>query len=344
MKEILKLERNRVWRTYTGGQLLDNFYGVEPGEDGHKPETWISSVTEAVNPDYIENEGLSFVEGESITLKDIIGKNPEHFLGEEHIDKWGEKLGILVKLLDSSERLTIQVHPDRTNAKRLFNSPFGKTESWVVLGGREIDGEKPHIYLGFKEGITREDWEEVFHTQAIPEMLNMMHKVYVEEGDVYLIKGGMPHAIGPGCFILEIQEPTDLTIRTEKTTPAGLSIPDKLLHQNIGFDKMFECFDYSGMSSEDVMQAKLKTEGDTVISYDDTPCFSLKLYNITEKTTLKEDSFSVIIVTAGSGIIKTESSEITYKKGDQLFIPYTTKDINIIPESDTTLYNCLPPR
>lgn len=343
MREILKLERNRVWRTYTGGKLLDEFYGSEVGEDGHKPETWISSVTEAINPEYMEGEGLSFIENEHKTLKDIISEQPEYYLGKSHLEQWGEKLGILVKLLDSSERLTIQVHPDRERAETLFNSQFGKTESWIVLGGREIDGEAPHIFLGFKEGVTRESWKEVFETQDIPKMLDMMHKVYVEEGDVFLIKGGMPHAIGPGCFILEIQEPTDLTIRTEKTTPAGYSIPDKLLHQNVGFEKMFECFDYMGMSEDELMNAKLATKGSMLISYEDTPCFALKHDNFSMRKSLTAASFSVIIITSGSGIIRSINMEISYTKGDQLFIPYETNELTFLPDSETTLYQCLPP-
>jgi mannose-6-phosphate isomerase len=48
----------------------------------------------------------------------------------------------------------------------------------------------------------------------------------LEPESVYLVEGGVPHAIGSGCFLVEIQEPTDLTLRVERTTPRGNGVPD----------------------------------------------------------------------------------------------------------------------
>lgn len=53
----------------------------------------------------------------------------------------------------------------------------------------------------------------------------------------------MPHAIGAGCFLVEIRAPTD-TIRVERTTPSGFAVADSMCHQGLGFEKMFECFHY----------------------------------------------------------------------------------------------------
>ena len=86
------------------------------------------------------------------------------------IELWGEALTghyegefpLLLKLLDAQQMLSVQVHPTRQDAQRLFHSPYGKTECWHVLGGREIDGEKPYIYFGFRPGVTREIWAELF--------------------------------------------------------------------------------------------------------------------------------------------------------------------------------------
>lgn len=53
-------------------------------------------------------------------------------------------MGVLVKFLDSAERLPIQVHPDKEKAKILFHSGYGKTEAWYILDGRKIHGENPY--------------------------------------------------------------------------------------------------------------------------------------------------------------------------------------------------------
>lgn len=351
---ILKLNKNRVWRTYTGGKKIDEFYNNDIKEDGHCPEVWVSSVTEATNPDKIENEGLSFIQSDSenISLKSEIDNNPSYYLGEEHINKHGETLGILVKLLDAAERLTIQVHPSKEKALSLFNSQFGKTEAWLILNCREIDGEKPHIYFGFKKGITEKDWRDVFESQDIPLMLDLMNKVYVEQGDIFLIEGGMPHAIGAGCFILEIQEPTDLTIRTERVTPGGYDIPDMLLHQNLGFEKMFECFNYNGYDIDEMQKWVLtpqKTEDDTVqkiIGYEHTKCFSLEEINTNKESVYKKNNrFSVLICMEGSGIIKNGNETFTINRGDQFFIPAGESEFTLIPnDSDSfKIIRCLPP-
>ena len=65
-------------------------------------------------------------------------------------------------MLDSNERLTIQVHPDKEYAKNKLNSVFGKTESWYVLNKREIGGEPSVVYMGFKKGVTKEIWKPTF--------------------------------------------------------------------------------------------------------------------------------------------------------------------------------------
>jgi len=46
-----------------------------------------------------------------------------------------------------------------------------------------------------------------------------------------MIYGGVPHAIGSGCFLMEVQEPTDYTMRVEKMTPGGMTMSDELIHQ-----------------------------------------------------------------------------------------------------------------
>ena len=63
------------------------------------------------------------------------------YLGKKLAEKYGTT-GVLIKMLDSLERLTVQVHPDKEYARTVFNSAFGKTESWYVLNTREINGEK----------------------------------------------------------------------------------------------------------------------------------------------------------------------------------------------------------
>ncbi len=177
----LKQFPNRVWRTYTGGALIDRWKKVSPETDGHLPEEWIMSTISARGNNRPPKEGLSVVETSEgpMDLTLLIESSPELFLGERIARKFGTP-GVLIKMLDSKERLTIQVHPDKNYAREMLGSVFGKTESWYILGGREINGEKSSIYLGFKEGITEEIWKELFLKQDIHEMLNSLHRFEVD--------------------------------------------------------------------------------------------------------------------------------------------------------------------
>lgn len=347
---ILKLKKNRVWRTYTGGAMIDAMYGDSEPKDSHYPEVWIASTVEAVNPDKRPFEGLSLVEDTDVALKSLIESDPSRYLGSNHVEHIGETMGILVKFLDSSERLTIQVHPDKANARRLFQSEYGKTEAWYVMDGRILDGQEPHIYYGFKEGISKALWKELFLQQDVDGMLEWMHKIPVSKGDVFLIHGGVPHAIGAGCMILEIQEPTDYTIRIEKKTPSGYEIPDRLCHQGLGFQRMFECFDYTGYNPEGIIRKGKLADGhskepeQTLIGYEDTKCFSLVRHMIDCRMKLEStDSFYVLIVTDGAGQISDMEETFDVKKGDQLFVSADTDDVILDSVDGMEIIRCCPP-
>lgn len=329
LERPIKLERAGAWRTYLGGKLIEQLHGKENAEDSNFPEEWIMSTVTARNSgrEHIV-EGISVIDGTDITLKQLIEEHTAECLGEKHAAKYGATPGVLVKLLDAAERLTIQVHPTREQAKKLFDSEFGKTECWYIVGGRKINGEVPCIYFGFKEGITREKWKDIFERQDIPSMLDCLHKFEVQTGDTFLIEGGIPHAIGAGCFLVEIQEPTDYTIRTEKTTPSGRTVSDFMCHQGLGFDKMFDCFDYTGYSKEETAKRwRIRPKGDALIDYDNTEMFRLYEMNINgEREFSPSGIFGGIYVLDGEG----EIDGVSVRKGCQFFIsascqPFTVK-------------------
>ena len=350
----VKLTSPRVWRTYVGGSRIDAIHGIGNSPDGQFPEEWIMSTVNArnVGREHITDEGLCYLVGTDRSLRDYIAGDPEGVLGKKHVEKLGNTTGVLVKILDSAERLTIQAHPNKQRAMELFQSPFGKTECWHILDTRTIDGQVPCIYLGFKEGITRERWKHLFDTQNIPEMLGCLHCFPVKPGETYLINGGVPHAIGPGCLLVEIQEPTDFTVRTERVTPKGLRIQDAQCHQGLGFDKMFDCFIYEGLSLEDAgrrwrigHQILEKTEAVThslLIGGAQTPCFRLERYDVSGSCRLDARGvISGLYVYAGSGSLSCAGHRETCVPGDQFFLGADCPEITV--EGDLTLFRCFGP-
>lgn len=335
----VRLDNPRAWRTYTGGRMLDQLHGNPDGVDTQFPEEWIMSLVAARNAgrEDILDEGMSHLYGEEITLQTLLAEDPVYYLGEAAPD--GKvSLGVLTKLIDSAERLTLQAHPTRDKALELFGSPYGKTECWHILGGREIDGEKPCVYLGFKPGITRERWKQVFDEQDIEAMLDCVQRFEVHPGDTVLVCGGMPHAIGAGCFLAEIQEPTDYTIRVERTTPNGLHVDDFMCHQGLGFDRMFDVFGYEDMSREEIHDRYfiqpceiLHTAGgsvQTLVGYQNTELFRLDEIQVTDTLTVEiPEQASGLYVLEGSGCMRANGREEQMEQTAQYFVPVGTRQI-----------------
>lgn len=297
---IYKLKENRVYRTYFGGKHIDAFLGKETAEDSHFPEDWTASLVKAFNPGR-----------EDIT--EGYGKTED---GREIREICERKARCLVKLLDAAERLVIQVHPTRALAKEFFNSEYGKTECWYFLSC----DKDAHVYIGFKEGVTPEGWRDVFDRQDIPAMLNMLHKIPVKEGDCIFVEGGVPHAIGAGCFMIEVQEPSDLMGITERQTPSGLPLPEIKLHGGIGVDKMMQLFIYEGQT-EDAVKKKYSLTGKEISKgvkaiVDDSRTDKFSLTELTNGACASVGGLSgVAIVTEGEGML----CSLAVKKGDRLY-------------------------
>ncbi|NMA65123.1 MAG: mannose-6-phosphate isomerase [Clostridiaceae bacterium] len=356
----LKLKPARVRRNYSGGLLLEQWQNKTDPRDGNMPENWVASTVDARNDDYVANEGLSTViigSDTEIFLRDLINESPEEFLGKEHTLRHSTNLGILVKLIDSCIRLYIQVHPDWDFAKRFFNSDFGKTEAWYVLGGRRINGEEPYVYFGFKEGITKKIWKELFEKQDIEGMLNCLHRFSVKAGDVFLIESGMPHAIGAGCFVLEAQEPTDFTFRVERTSHEGRKLPDTFCHQGIGFDNMLESFRYDGFSRDDILKhfylkpSVIESQNggtkSSIIPDRYSDFFTMEELNVNKKFYMKKyEGFFIAVVISGQGRIKWDGGEMRIEQSDELFFPAALNDFTweSDDEKDLKVVLCYPPK
>ncbi len=359
----IKMKENRVWRLYYGGKLIDKLRGYGSGEDANFPEDWLASVVVADNPDRPgkpADEGLSKIDGgefDGQSLRDLILSDPGQYLGKDHLNTFGANFGVLTKFLDSAERLPIQVHPTKKAARELFRSDYGKTESWYILDGRTIDGEEPYILLGFKKPVTKEIWKELFDKQDMAGMQEYMHKIPVKKGDVYLIAGGTPHAIGSGCMLLEVQEPTDYTISVEKCDLRGNRMPDHLCHMGLGFDKMFDCFTYEAMSLEELkgkyaLRSALTEENEggtveTLITYADTPCFGLNRVRVSTSL-LRPNSGRAccLAVVSGQGVLEAEDGRrVEIQSGDCLFKPAVCTDYTIrsLGSEPLELLECLPP-
>lgn len=199
-----------------------------------------------------ESWELSFLKGDETKL---IYDNQEitisEFIEKEEIKKYiNSKLkNLLVKLIDSSQSLSIQVHPSDEYALKYENS-LGKTEMWIIL---ETEKDS-YINLGFNKDVLKSDFPELIKDDSILKCLN---KIYVKPGDVYLIKPGTIHAIGKGITLLEIQESSKLTYRVYDFNRVDNSGNKRELH----VDKAMDVLNFSRLEVKNLKEEKeIKTD------------------------------------------------------------------------------------
>lgn len=356
-RQPLRMLSNRVWRTYTGGAMIDRWRGV-PGSDTHYPEDWIASTVRAVNAGRVESpqEGLAYadIQPEPLLLSSLMERAPVAMLGAAHVEAYGANPAILVKALDAAERLAIQVHPTRQDARRYFGSPFGKTEAWYILDVRDDLPEPAHVLLGFAQDVTPTRWRMLFERQDIPGMQQALHKIPVQPGDVFLVEGGVPHAIGQGCFLMEVQEPTDYTFRAERTTPQGLHLSDEACHQGLGFDTMLSMFRDEPFTRAEALarwqhRPRLISSGSghtlhSLLDATQTPCFGLSRLQVHGSHTMAAtDTFSIAVVLSGKGTVGTDVKTLPITQGESVFLPAAAGAVQWTGQDMTILY-CTPPQ
>ena len=136
------------------------------------------------------------------TLESVIAEAGRNLIAPDYT---GREFPLLVKLIGACDRLSVQVHPDDAYAARVEHDR-GKTEMWYIV---EAD-EGAEIICGLREGATKEDFAAAV-ADGDPE--RVLKHCRVRPGESYFIPAGLPHAIGKGILIAEIQQNCDLTYR-----------------------------------------------------------------------------------------------------------------------------------
>ncbi|MEX2680698.1 MAG: class I mannose-6-phosphate isomerase [Candidatus Sigynarchaeota archaeon] len=354
---ILDLPPNRTRRAYPGGLLLEELEGKSNPHDSDRPEDWVASVVAARNPGLapIENEGLATLrdgKGGSALLKDVIETDPCHYLGPRHVDARGTNPGFLLKLLDSATRLHVQVHPTREFARCHLNSPFGKLECYHIIATRP--GTRAFIWLGFQHPPTKAEFRRVVSEQDIPAMASWFDTIPVEPGETWLVPGGMLHAIGGGILLIEMMEPSDLSIRFEFER-AGVKIPPEARFLGKDVDFAMDMIDFSPHPVIDVFQKyriqprcireDAACSEHVLVDGRHVDCFEARKVVIRGAASIpKDDRLLVYITIKGSGQLQVKDEIVAVKEGSKVLIPAAATSVTAKPSGNTPLelIGCMP--
>jgi mannose-6-phosphate isomerase len=297
--------KQRIW----GGTLLREVFGRDTPKGKRIGESW--ELADLPQDQSIIANG----EFTGQTLESVIRKYPKETTG----------LGLplpfplLVKFLDCGEVLSIQVHPDEATCKRLGRGNF-KAECWYIVKA------KPGaiIYKGLKEGVTRERFSRAIKEGTVEQTLR---KIEVKAGQCYYLPAGIPHALGTGLLIAEIETPSDTTFRIfdwnrvdENGKPRPLHINEAL--ESIHFDSTDDNIPVrtTGRLVDGeffkVDKGHQMRNSEVLLSAGSTPSTSSPQASSSQAGQMK-----TLIFLSGSGTIADAGNIVEFKAGQTILIP-----------------------
>lgn len=255
------------------------------------------------------------------TLSELAFEFGAELLGSQVINKTGTRFPVLVKILDCAQWLSLQVHPDDEQAKKIEGKGFfGKTEAWHII---EIDPDSK-IMAGLKEGVTpKELFSAIVNKRK--SLVDLIEKIEVKALDTLFINPGTIHALGPGLLVYEIQQTSDLTYRIydwERNEGNG---------RNLHLDKAVKVTNPEARVQIVHFTSMRDGEIRTLI---DCQYFKLESINL-EKGSLRQnthrETFHGLTVIDGQVEIRANGEIFNLKKFDTLLVPACCSDYQIVP-------------
>lgn len=235
----------------------------------------------------------------------------EEFLGMENYRTFGEQFPLLIKFLDASTNLSVQVHPGDEMAQKEHNS-FGKTEMWYIMDHDE-DAE---IIVGLNNEITSTEALATVNKDNVYDIFNAQK---VAKGDTYFIPAGEVHAIGAGVLAAEIQQTSDITYRVYDWDRCDANGNSRELH----IDKAIRATNTSPNSIKNSSKG-LTNQSMAVVKCDYFTTNKLNVSEFYKKDYSSLDSFVILMCTEGTATVTTNNITEVVTKGTTILLPATT--------------------
>jgi mannose-6-phosphate isomerase len=343
MKQLqpLRMDDNRVPVYYAGGANISAFRG-SAGVDG--PEDWVASLC-ALPPAILPfgappDTGISRTP-DGGSLRDLVAADPLGWLGPALAAAFAGESGLLVKLLDAGERLPVHCHPTRDFARRYLGSIFGKTEGWIIMSA----GPDARIWVGLRDGVDRAELRRWIDGQDSAPMLAAMNEVPVYPGQVVYVPSGVPHSIGPGIMLTELQEPTSFSVLAEHS---AFGVVDDAATLGLGWEVALSCFDLGAYSHrlDDLLPqpATRLVPGGTVEEL--FPARAAEFFRASRvschgELRMDETSFAVVVITGGRGRMSWGDGDLAATAGETYVVPFGAGPLGFV--GDVQALICLPP-
>jgi len=209
---------------------------------------------------------------------------------------------VLVKFIDSAQKLSVQVHPGDAYAK-VHENDSGKSEMWLVL---EADAGA-YLYVGFNRDVTKAEIRRRIEDGTIEEILN---KTPTRAGDMVYIPAGTVHAIGEGNLILEVQQSSNATYRLYDYKRRGANGKLRPLH----IDKALDVLDSRKAGADTLTHGRQGMR---------CPYFSVERHTVGGSLTLPmtDERFAAAVCVDGEGALTRQGKQTSLRRGDSVYLP-----------------------
>ncbi|HLW85085.1 MAG TPA: type I phosphomannose isomerase catalytic subunit [Candidatus Sulfotelmatobacter sp.] len=255
------------------------------------------------------------------TLSQLSQQYQRYLVGDAARD--ATRFPLLAKFLFPHEKLSVQVHPDDEQARRV-GQPWGKTECWYVL--QATPGAQ--IALGLKPGVTAARFEQAIQEKRAEELLNWLD---LHAGDMIYVAGGTVHTLGPGSVIVEIQQQSDTTYRLYDYGRG------RELHLKDGMAAVKEKVASGKVVRRTLLQVPGSQNQHEVLVA--APYFVVDRFDAKEKIELStrddsdKTSVQILVATEGLGVIEASGAEpVTLAKGDAVVVPACLERFVVRPQ------------
>ena len=294
--------KEKIWGGRNLGPLLGKSFA---------PEQLIGETWEAWDGCIIENGKY-----QEQTLGWLIEQDATVILGPTVHD---HRFPLLFKYIDAQDDLSVQVHPDDTEAQRLENYPFGKTEAWYIIHA------EPGAMLihGFKDTV---DAARVMEYLGKNQLQALLAHVPVQSGDVVFVPAGTVHAIMKGIVLAEIQENSDITYRLYDWGRTGKG-RDLHIAQSLQVSELTPVAHHK-IPRLTIHHAEYDQHYLVACRY-----FSLELYDLHSPihNWSTGDRFQIVSILRGAVEITTGASSVAAKQGQTVLLPAQLGAFDIAP-------------
>jgi mannose-6-phosphate isomerase len=295
-----------------GGTRLGTTLGKRLGPETDYAESWEIA-------DHGEDQSIVNTSNfAGSTLQELLRDSNEAILGR-HAGR--DQFPLLIKFLDASDRLSVQVHPNDAQAKTFDPTENGKTEAWVIIHAEP--GSR--VYAGLKNGVTAETMRAAI---AAGKLEDCLHSFEVSAGDCVFIPAGTVHAIGEGILLAEVQQSSDMTFRLYDWDRVGADGRPRELH----IEQAIACtnFEFGPVSCQIPQPAE---HGHELASCE---YFTIRRYSGAGQVPIPDDERFHVLTSVGAEASVTVGPEFQQLAfGQTLLLPaeHEAATINLAPNS-----------